>query len=47
MDEITKDVQGKVLWCMLFANGIILIEESPEEVKVDLRNEGKHLEIND
>jgi hypothetical protein len=28
MDEITNDIQGDILWCMLFANDAVLIDES-------------------
>jgi Reverse transcriptase (RNA-dependent DNA polymerase) len=28
MDEITKDIQGDILWCMLFADYVVLIDES-------------------
>jgi hypothetical protein len=28
MDEITNDIQGDVPWCMLFADDVVLIDES-------------------
>ena len=28
MDEITKDIQGEIHWCMLFANDVVLVDES-------------------
>jgi hypothetical protein len=28
MDEITKDIQGDVPWCMLSADDVVLIDES-------------------
>jgi Reverse transcriptase (RNA-dependent DNA polymerase) len=27
MDEITKDIQGDIPWCMLFADVVVLIDE--------------------
>jgi Reverse transcriptase (RNA-dependent DNA polymerase) len=27
MDEITKDIQGDISWCMLFADDVMLIDE--------------------
>jgi hypothetical protein len=28
MDEITKDIKGDISWCMLFADDVVLIDES-------------------
>jgi hypothetical protein len=28
MDEITKHIQGDILWCMLFADDVVLIDEN-------------------
>jgi Reverse transcriptase (RNA-dependent DNA polymerase) len=28
MDEITKDIQRDIFWCMLFADDVVLIDES-------------------
>jgi len=36
MDELTKGIQNEVPWCMLFANDIILIDESKEGVNAKL-----------
>ncbi len=27
MDELMRPIQGKVSWCMLFANNIVLVDE--------------------
>lgn len=32
MDKITKVVQYKILWCLIFTNNIILVEVSREKV---------------
>ena len=41
MDEITKDIQGEVPWCMLFADDIVIWGEDEEEVQqqVDVWNQ--------
>jgi hypothetical protein len=28
MEEITKGIQGDIPWCMLFADDVVLIDES-------------------
>jgi hypothetical protein len=28
MDEVTRDIQGNNSWCMLFANDVVLVDES-------------------
>jgi hypothetical protein len=32
MDEITRDKQDEVPWCMMFADDIVLVRENLEEV---------------
>jgi hypothetical protein len=27
IDEVTRDIQGDILWCMLFTDDVVLIEE--------------------
>jgi hypothetical protein len=33
MDEATRDIQGGIPWCMLFADDLILVDES--RMKID------------
>jgi hypothetical protein len=28
MDEVTRDIQGGISWCMLFADHVVLVDES-------------------
>jgi hypothetical protein len=28
MDEVTRDIQGDIPWCMLFADHVVLVDES-------------------
>jgi len=28
MDEVTRGIQGDILWCMLFADDVMLVDES-------------------
>ena len=28
MDEVTRDIQGDIPWCMFFANDVVLVDES-------------------
>ena len=38
MDKVTRDIQGDIPWCMLFADDVVLVDESRAEVnrKLDL-----------
>jgi hypothetical protein len=39
MDEVTRDIQGGIPWCMLFADDVVLVDESRTGVdqKLELR----------
>jgi hypothetical protein len=28
MDEVTRDIQGDILWCMLFPDDVVLVDDS-------------------
>jgi hypothetical protein len=28
MDEVTRDIQGSIPWCMLFADDVVLVDDS-------------------
>jgi hypothetical protein len=28
MDEVTREIQGGIPWCMLFTNDVVLVDES-------------------
>jgi hypothetical protein len=32
MNEVTRDIQGGIPWCMLFTNDVVLVDESRTEV---------------
>jgi len=32
IDEVTKEIEREVLWCMMFANNIFLVGENLDEV---------------
>ena len=32
MDEVTRNTQGDIPWCMLFADDVVLMDESQAEV---------------
>jgi len=36
MDELTREIQDEILWCMLFANDIVFIDETREGVNAKL-----------
>ena len=37
MDEITKSLHEEIPWCMLFADDIVLIDETKEWVNIKLK----------
>jgi hypothetical protein len=37
MDEVTRDIQGGIPWCMLFADDVVLLDES--RMRVDQKLE--------
>ncbi|PUZ44177.1 hypothetical protein GQ55_8G069400 [Panicum hallii var. hallii] len=36
MDEVTRDIQGDIPWCMLFADNVVLVDESRAGVNMKL-----------
>jgi hypothetical protein len=36
MDEVTRDIQDGILWCMLFADDVVLVDESRTGVDQNL-----------
>jgi len=36
MDELTREIQHEIPWCMLFMDDIVLIDESREGVNTKL-----------
>jgi len=32
INEVTKKIQGEVLWCMMFADDIVLVDKNLEKV---------------
>jgi hypothetical protein len=45
MDEVTKDIQGGIPWCMLFADDVILVDESRARVDNKLELWRQTLEV--
>ncbi|XP_070029668.1 uncharacterized protein [Nicotiana sylvestris] len=41
MDVLTRHIQGEVSWCMLFANDIVLIDETRDGVNAQLEGDGE------
>ena len=44
MDELTRDIQDEVPWCMLFANDIVLMDKTREGVNAKLERWREELE---
>ena len=32
MDEVTRNIQGDISWCMLFTDGVVLVDEKQARV---------------
>jgi Reverse transcriptase (RNA-dependent DNA polymerase) len=47
MNEITKDIQGDIPWCMLFADDVVLIDESRNGINQKLELWRQTLESKD
>ena len=45
MDEVTRDIQGKIPWCMLFADDVVLVDESRAGVNRKLRAVETHVRV--
>jgi hypothetical protein len=37
MDEVTRGIQGGIPWCMLFADNVVLVDESRMRVNQKLK----------
>jgi hypothetical protein len=47
MDEVTRDIQGGIPWCMLFADDMVLVDESRTGVDQKLELWRRTLEAKD
>ena len=47
MDEVTRNIQGDILWCMLFADDVVLMDESQARVNRKLELWRQTLESKD
>jgi hypothetical protein len=45
MDEVTRDIQGGIPWCILFADDVILVDESRTGVDEKLELWRRTLEV--
>ena len=46
MDELTRAIQDEIPWCMLFADDIVLIDETRAEVNAKLELWRQAMEAN-
>jgi hypothetical protein len=44
MDEVTRDIQGGIAWCMLFADDVILVDKSKTGIDQKLESWRRILE---
>ena len=42
MDELTRYIQDDISWCMLFADEIVLVDETAIGINTKLESGGKH-----
>ena len=45
MDEVTRDIQGEIPWCMLFTDDVVLVDESRAGVNRKLELWRRTLEL--
>jgi hypothetical protein len=45
MDEVTRDIQSDILWCMLFTDDVVLVDESRTRVDQKLELWRRTLEV--
>ena len=45
MDEITRDIQGEISWCMLFADDVVLVDENSAHKKYNIQKDSQHMGI--
>ena len=43
MDEVTRDIQGEIPWCMLFADDVVLVNRKLELLRRTLESKGFRL----
>jgi len=41
MDELTRDIHGEILWCMIFTDDIIPVDETRDGVMPNWSDEDK------
>jgi hypothetical protein len=46
IDEVTRDIQGDIPWCILFADDVVLVDESQEGANRELELWRQTLESN-
>ena len=47
MDEVTQDIQGDIPWCMMFADDVVLVDDSQAKVNRKLKMWRQTLESKD
>jgi hypothetical protein len=47
MNAVTRDIQGDISWCMLFADDVVLVDESRTKVDQKLKLWRQNLDAKD